>query len=365
MAAAYFVGGKLGLSLFPFEKNVAVLWPSGGGRTTAPVAPSPAPTVSSLPPSTEWSGVVSRVLPGTDGRFTAFSIDRDGTLAGTDVAYGADGFDRFSQPIVIDIEPFRYDGQDWQVEVMPSFVADRRSVYSLRYTDPATTLNLWCTDRATGSEQQLNAGDVDRTTLLTDRGHVVWTYHGDGTVGSTEPDEVWTAAGCGPARKLPVTGDVVAVDWPRVYVRDVEVAWGVSVFDAETLTTTPVPRPQADVPGPISTAERLPAFAANGDVLAWMEGRTVQYLDLRTGKVTRLPDLPLVPGVNGVASVVTVGDRTLAAFVRGSDSGPDAVAGLVHDLRTGETEPVSGEAWAAGPWVVTGSPDRYAVKRVR
>jgi hypothetical protein len=342
---------------------VAVLWPSAAVRSTGPVAPSPAPS-SGAPPRTVSQAWVSRVLPGSEGRFTAFAIDRDGTLAGTDVAYGADGFDRFSTPLVLDPAPPEVvflDGPD--VEFMPSLVADARSVYALRHTDPGHKFDLWCTDRATGRTTQLSDGSVWEATVRTDRGNVVWSYYGDGT-DTFAPDEVWTASGCGPARRLPVTGTVVAVDWPSIYVRDPDVAWGVTRVDAVSPASTPVPRPAADVPGPGSTEDRPVVFAAGVDVLAWVLDREVRYLDLRTGRVVRLPDLPVVPGVNGVQPRVTVGDRTVAAFTRGSDAGPDAVAGLVHDLRTGETERVSGDVWAAGPWVVTGERDAYRIRRL-
>ena len=370
----------VGAALSVVAVAVAVLWPPPASRSTTPIAPSPAPSSASSPgPSRSPSAAPSpagpvrvlsdvraaRALPGSDALFTAFAIDRDGTLAGTDVAYGADGFDRFSRPMVLDPAPPRVTGIDGpDVELMPAIAADAARVWSLRHVDPAHKFDLWCTERTSGRTVQVSDGSVWESSVRTDRGNVVWSYYGDGT-GTSAPPEVWTASGCGPARRLPVTGGVVAVDWPLVYVRDPDVEWGVTLVDAVSLASTPVPRPDADLPRSLATDDRPMAFAANRDVLAWVLGREVQYLDLRTGRVVRLPDLPDVPGLNGVMPSVSVGDRTLAAFVRGSDSGPDAVAGLVHDLPTGGTERLDGDAWAAGPWVVTGGPDAYRIRTVR
>lgn len=370
-------GAAAGAALSVVAVAVALLWPLPASRSTTPVAPSPAPSsgspaptpfVAPAPagPARVLSDVrAARALPGSDALFTAFSIDRDGTLVGTNVAYGADGFDRFSSSLVLDPAPprvRRIDGPD--VELLPSIAADAGRVWSLRHVDPAHKFDLWCTERASGRTVQTSNGSVWESSVHADRGNVVWSYYGDGTATSAPP-EVWTASGCGPARRLPLTGVVVAVDWPLVYVRDPAAEWGVTVVDAVSLASTPVPRPDADLPGSLATDDRPMAFAASGDVLAWVLGREVQYLDLRTGRVVRLPDLPDVPGVNGVMPSVSVGDRTLAAFVRGSDSGPDAVAGLVHDLPTGGTERLDGDAWAAGRWVVTGGPDAYRIRTVR
>ena len=272
-------------------------------------------------------------------------------------SFDANGFDSFSHAVVLDGSAAKVSELPTvKIDLRNGMAGDAESVYWI-----GDGFALWCHERITGQQHRMGPDPVVVGSVHVDRGHVMWsafTAPGDGSSTTS-----YAAEGCGTARRVDLAGVMVALDWPYVYVRNSTPGWGLRQVNVETGTSATVPIPPVGVMGP-EVADETGVFGADGDTLAWTLRRRVFVMDLTTGSTRRLPvQIPLVTGVNGRITTVTVGASSVAVAATGIDGGPDSTWGLLYDVRTGRVTETPGEAWAAGPWTAWLDGDNYVISR--
>lgn len=294
----------------------------------------------------------------------ALGLAPDGTLTGGEQHLDRRWFDTWGRSVQVDLA----GGETRAVDVAPLSVAarDAAAVLTLEHLDPRHEDDLVCTPAVGGRRTELTDGSVVPGSVVVTAGHVVWSLRA-GRAGDPPTVHVAdrTTTGCpGPTRVLPVTGTVVAADWPEVFVRRPGEDWLVRV-DAATGEVLALPRPgPGRLPVAVGDDDRARTHEDGVDAgsgrLVWTSGDALLVLDVASGSVQVAAEgLVPVPGHSGSGVRVRAGDRWVTWSTWPLDGDPARSRGVVHDPVTGRTAELGGEALASGGWLVWLADDGY------
>jgi hypothetical protein len=338
--------------------------PPAGGPPSATAVPGPAARPATL--AELFPGRTPRTVPRRlrDGRpFRALALGRTGTLVGVDQSYDPDGYDEWTELLVLD--PLRGTQTPVAPQGLGLTATDGRVTTWQATADPAHKFDLFCRDDVTGLRRRLSDGSVWETAVAVDAGRVAWTYYGV-EAESIPRFTVALSAGCGPEQRLPVRGYVSALNGSWLYLSrfpGLGAGWegppGLRRYDLESGREEPVPI--AVPPGAASWEA-----AAGPRVLLWTAVDAagvpgpLRALDLGGGRDTLVASRPPhAVGINGATTRLTAGDRLLAYATVPTDGPPAASRGIVYDPVTGSVVRLPGEAFAAGRWLVWLEGDAY------
>ncbi|MFC7568872.1 hypothetical protein ACFQU9_37615 [Actinomadura namibiensis] len=328
------------------RRRVALLGAAAGAAATAlvPAVVLTAGSGSRTSPATAVTPardtVISRALPGGQ-RLRAMALGSDGSVLGVPATVDAERV-RVTQRGVWVAGPGRAARRvaDTGPDSLPylwTMAAGRAA-----YVWPDGT-RLRCLPPGGGEVTTLRPGWDGRDRFYSDGDAVVWW--------DADRKAPATSLGCaGAVRDLSVKGTLAAFSFPHAYVRSGRTMRQVDVVSGrQTTITLPDGR------------EPSAGFGAGPDTLAWADRNvlTVRSLSSRPSRreVRGLPH----GGDDAYLGRVTVGEHVVVFSAVHQDL--DDASSLVHDLRTGKSTTVPGEAWAACPYLLRQEGDGYRLTR--